>query len=146
MWDGSPIIRVVGSCTAQVQQDSLSFEGKLLVSEGQGPTLMGRLWLDKLGYRLCKGGGTTNTVRVCSTATESSDTPSVGSRQLEAWTTLPDARRAQFPCFTDKLGIYVGDPVHIPLKSDAVPVFLKARPVPIPRQIPVSRKLDELER
>jgi len=110
---------------------------------------MGRIWLDKLGYRLCKGGGTTNTVGLCSTATERSDPLSVGSGQLEASTTLLDARRAhyaQFPCFTDKLGTYVGDPVHIPLKSDAVPVFLKARPVPIPRQIPVSRKLDELER
>ena len=55
------------------------------------------------------------------------------------------AHYLNFACFQNKLGTYNRRKVHLALKPDARPIFLKARPVPFPRQKLVLQKLDELE-
>jgi len=69
----------------------------------------------------------------------------VGLRSLDPGLEGLRSHNLKLECFANKLGTYKGEPVHLELKPNAVPVFLKARQFPFPRQQAVCNKLKILE-
>jgi len=117
--------------------------GPLFVCDGTGPAILGRSWYSSLGFKLIHESDLSRQAMlssVCQVGSKSGSPGKVTAENLDK-----RAHYLNFACFQNKLGTYNRGKVHLALKPDARPIFLKARPVPFLRQKLVLQKLDELE-
>lgn len=61
MWDGSPI-HILGYCPVTVSLENRTFQGALYVCAGNGPAILGRVWLNALGFKLTQCLGEVATI------------------------------------------------------------------------------------
>ncbi|XP_077512794.1 uncharacterized protein LOC144123963 [Amblyomma americanum] len=107
---------VLGQASVLVEFKGRKAKLPLLVVQKQGNSLIGRNWFNPLGIGL-RGIQQVNV----------EDVPS----------RFPEVFRRDLPGFN-------GPPVHIELKDDAQPVFLKSRPVPLALKDDVANEVDRL--
>ncbi|XP_065310651.1 uncharacterized protein [Dermacentor albipictus] len=107
---------LLGRATVLVEFKGRKAKLPLLVVKNRGNSLIGRNWFRPLG--------------ICLRGIEQVNAEDVPSRFSEVF------RR-------DLLG-FNGPPVHIELKDDAPPVFLKSRPVPLALKDDVGKEVDRL--
>ena len=114
-------ISVLGSLKVQVSHNSQTKHLSLLVVKGQGPSLLGRDWMNWLTLDW-------QTIHFV-------QTNKVLEELLQKHSTL----------FQDELGKLEGVKVKLYINTDMQPKFCKARPVPLALQRKVEAALDNLE-
>lgn len=119
-WNDSPV-QVLGQATVQVRYKDIKCNLSIVVAQGSGPNLIGRNWFQALNIYL-----NVNLI----TDTDMTLVDKVVEKHSEV--------------FRDGLGTYRGNPVTIPLKVNASPKFLKARPVPYAIKERVEKEIDRL--
>uniref|UniRef100_A0A5S6QJT3 Peptidase A2 domain-containing protein n=1 Tax=Trichuris muris TaxID=70415 RepID=A0A5S6QJT3_TRIMR len=114
-------VPVLGSITVLVTRGTRSARLQLLVAQGSGPNLLGRNWFGPLGISLVYNVQARN-------------------RQHRVNKVMSD-----FPeIFQDGLGKYTGPAVSLNLLPDALPKFLKSRPVPFALREKVDAEIQRL--
>ena len=111
---------VVGQMPVPVQYGKQTAELVLIVVAGDGPSLLGRSWLQKL--RL--------------------DWKTIGTVAAEK---PSDLNQLLAKIFRDELGMIQPLTAKLHVRSDAVPKFCKARPVPFSVKKEIEQELDKLE-
>lgn len=115
-WTRDPLT-VLGATHVRAKLGNKEAQCELLIVSGKGPCLLGRNWFEALGLEISG---------ICWNDQEI------------------DNLVQQFPSlFKDTLGEYNGPAVSLHVRADAVPRYLKARPVPFPLKQQVE---DELRR
>lgn len=119
-WNDSRVT-VLGQATVSVKYKDIKHELNVVIAKGSGPNLIGRDWFEALNI----------SVNV--------------NKILEIDMSATEAVVAKYgEIFKEELGKYRGDPVAIQLKSNAIPKFLKARPVPFAIKDRVEQEIDRL--
>lgn len=118
-WNDSRV-EVLGQATVSVKYRDIKRVLDIVIAKGAGPNLLGRDWFEALDISV-----NVNIIDVDMNATEN-----VIIKYGEV--------------FKDELGTYRGGPVTIHLKQNAVPKFLKARPVPYAIKEKVEQEIDRL--
>ena len=117
-------IPVVGVLTVQVKYRDYSGSHALYVVGGNGPTLLGRDWLQH--------------VRL--------DWHSLGVAYVgKPSQTLNDVVREHSEVFQSELGLMTDFKAKLAVKPGAKPIFMRPRAVPYALQEPIERELDRLE-
>ena len=111
---------VVGQMPVPVQYGKQTAELVLIVVAGDGPSLLGRSWLQKL--RL--------------------DWKTIGTVAAEK---PSDLNQLLAKIFRDELGMIQPLTAKLHVRSDAVPKFCKARPIPFSVKKEIEQELDKLE-
>ena len=114
-------ISVVGSLQVEVSHNNQTKQLPLLVVKGQGPSLLGRDWMNKLTL----DWQTIHNVQI--------------NRQLD------ELLQKHSALFRDELGKLEGYQVKLHLDTEARPKFCKARSVPLALREKVEAALDQLE-
>ena len=134
MWAGTPV-QGLRHCEVTVRVGQQEEKLPLLVADGQGPFLMGRLWLDKLGFRV------SGPVRITRPEYRS---VCVSTLTAEATGTERVPEKDEFECFRPGLGKYRGPKMHISPGPGVKPIYLRARPVPFAKQARIEAELKRL--
>ena len=116
-YTGEPI-KVEGSTVVLVEHNGQSASLPLIVTQGKGPTLLGRDWM-KLDWRTIFKVGTTHT--------------------------LEEVLSKHNDVFKDELGTVQGVSAKIYVDPDTQPQFHKARPVPFALRKKVEEELERLQ-
>lgn len=118
-WTGQTL-NVQGAFQVTVRHKKRVARLPLFVARGDGPSLVGRNWFPHLGINI------------------------TGVNFLQG-TTLQEILGRYSSVFSSTLDGHVGQEVHIDLKSEACPKFLKCRPVPFAIRGRVLQELDRLQ-
>lgn len=128
-------IKPLGKLSVKVQYQNVQKQLTLyVVAKGANP-LMGRDWIKNLGVVVqipCESRPIVGSVNQCNSILD------VESKVVnELYVKFPDV-------FTDKLGCYKGETAKLELKENAVPRFLKPRPIPFALKSKVEAEIDRL--
>ncbi|XP_063828984.1 uncharacterized protein K02A2.6-like [Ostrinia nubilalis] len=116
-WTREPL-NVIGVANVRATLGNKEAQCELMVVSGRGPSLLGRNWFEPLGVYVAG---------LC-----------WSNEQIEPF-------KQEFPeLFKEGLGRYNGPEVSLKLRSDAVPKFLRARPVPFPLKQQVTDELNKM--
>ena len=117
------IIPVVGELPVMVQYGTQAKQMKLIVVSGEGPSLLGRNWLQylKLDWR------------------------QIGKVAMESATRLNSLLERHQVVFKDELGTVQEQKATLQVRPEASPKFHKARPVPFATKDAIGAELDRLE-
>ena len=119
-------LQVLGCCIVDTKiQNSCNIQLPLTVVEGQGPSLFGRNWLEKVKLdwtEIAKVNSVTSTIKV--------------ERLLEQYKDVVQ----------DQLGYYKNVKAKLYLKPDAVPKFHRPRPLPFAIKAKVEKELERQEK
>ena len=137
MWSGAPI-QGPRYCEVTVQVGQQVERLPLIVAKGQGPFIMGRLWLDAFGFRVTGPVQVSRPVYKIIPCAERRPvaTPGVVSKDT------PEAK--DYECFLPGLGTYRGPKMSIKPKPGVKPIALGRRPVPLARRARVEAELKRL--
>lgn len=119
-WNDSTV-SVIGQATVLVQYKDIKRQLNVVVARGSGPNLIGRDWFEALQISV-------QVNKIINDDTNSTD--------------LLLGKYGEV--FKNELGTYRGAAVTIQLKPNAVPKFLKARPVPYAIKDRVEKEIDRL--
>ncbi|KAL0821292.1 hypothetical protein ABMA28_005891 [Loxostege sticticalis] len=116
-WTREPL-KVIGVANVRAALGNKQAQCELMVVAGHGPSLLGRNWFEPLGVYVAG---------LC-----------WSKEQIDPF-------RQEFPeLFKEGLGQYNGPEVSLQLRPDAVPKFLRARPVPFPLKQQVIDELNQM--
>ena len=115
-------ITVAGTADVQVEYQGHSVVLPLIITRGEGPTLLGRNWLSVLKL----------------------DWPKIFAVRSQPERTLQHVLDQYADVFQDKLGCLKGVKAQIHADADATPVFHRARSVPFALRTKVEKELDRL--
>lgn len=118
-WNNSPV-QVMGQAKVQVQYKDIKRNLSIVIARGCGPNLLGRNWFQALDI----------TLNIFVIDTDMTDINNVINKYPKV--------------FREGLGTYKGDPVDIQVKQNAIPKFLKARPVPYALKERIEKEIDRL--
>ena len=119
-WTDTPV-KLLGQLNIQVQyKDLYNIQLNVIVAYGSGPNLLGRDWFQPLNIFI----NNINTVTEC----ENYQNLLIKYKNI----------------FDSSLGMYRGEPVSIKLSPNAIPKFLKARPVPYALKERVEKEIDNM--
>ncbi|XP_064463655.1 uncharacterized protein K02A2.6-like [Ornithodoros turicata] len=118
-WSGQPLT-LLGKISVTVQLDDSTHVLPLRVVKGAGSSLLGRDWFQYLGI-------------------------SVKVNQMRMAETVDTVLAQYSDVFDPAFNGHSGTPVHITMKQEASPKFLKARPVPFALRDAVFKELEKLE-
>ncbi|XP_064475325.1 uncharacterized protein LOC135389189 [Ornithodoros turicata] len=118
-WSGQPLT-LLGKISVTVQLDDSTHVLSLRVVKGAGSSLLGRDWFQYLGI-------------------------SVKVNQMRMAETVDTVLAQYSDVFDPAFNGHSGTPVHITMKQEASPKFLKARPVPFALRDAVFKELEKLE-
>ena len=125
-------------CVMSVEIAGATKELPLLVAEGCGPFIMGRLWMDAFGFKV------SGPVRVTRPKYRAVPCSSIAAPAAAVAVATDTPEATEFECFKPGLGRYRGPKMSISPPKDAQPVYLRARPVPFARQAKVEAELRRL--
>lgn len=113
------ILPVLGAMSVRVMLGNKEAQCELIVVSGNGPSLLGRNWFKSLGLEI---------LGICWTMDE-----------------VKQDVEVEFPdLFKETLGEYNGPKVSLNVHADALPRFIKARPVPFPLKKQVEEELTHM--
>lgn len=126
-YTGDPL-RLLGEFTASVKDiDDVAF-GNFVVTGHDRPTLLGRDFLRALGYDLTKGKKSRYTVNY-----------------VNDYSAIVEQIKSEFSeVFKKGLGTYNVSKIKLPLVSDATPIFIKARPIPLAFRSGIEKVIDNM--
>ncbi|GAB0086428.1 uncharacterized protein DMENIID0001_004900 [Sergentomyia squamirostris] len=116
-------VEILGQALVLVKRGDKSVELSLIITKSGGGSLLGRKWFQLLGIYV-----------------HVPEVNAVTSQGLE--TVLEKHKRV----FREELGAHTSKPVHIQLKENAQPVFMKHRQEPMARREAVGDAIDEMVR